>query len=168
MTELKKSVSVSLIANGQSSPVNAPYPALQTMVSRRGRFWRSLVDRVCIERRAVRSTCSGCRVIRCFKGASNFLDCLSRYLSKLLTVSALFPEFRVVTMRVRHSNVGREDINSSISRQHMANPRPLCLCQHIKSNILLLSSSPVCSSDKNITVLFIILWMKVAGFVHCD
>ena len=36
--------------------------------------------------------------------------------------------------RVRHSNVGREDMNSLISRQHIANPRPLTARQDIDSN----------------------------------
>ena len=40
-------------------------------------------------------------------------------------MSSLFLESRVVITRVRHSNVGREDMNSFISRQHIANPRPL-------------------------------------------
>ena len=133
MSEVKKSVNVSMIALGQSMPVNPPYPALQMMASRRGKFLKSLVDRFCTERSDVRSTCSGWRDIRCFKGASSSFDCLSRCRSRRLTVSSLFLESRVVIIRVRHSNVGREDINSLISRQHIANPRPLLQCQHIVS-----------------------------------
>lgn len=125
MSEVKKSVSVSFIALGQSIPVNPPYPALQMMVSRRGRFFKSLVDRVCTERSEVRSTCSGWRNTRWSKGASSSFDCLSRCRSRRRTVSSLFVKSRVVMMRVRHSYVGREDINSLISRQHIAKPRPL-------------------------------------------
>ena len=60
-------------------------------------------------------------------------------------MSPLFVEFRVVMMMVRHSNVGREDINSSISRQHVANPSPLrCTArQHVQLGFLLVAN-PTC------------------------
>ena len=45
-------------------------------------------------------------------------------------MSSLFLESRVVIIRVRHSNVGRDDINSLISRQQIAKPRPL---QHVNT-----------------------------------
>ena len=35
-------------------------------------------------------------------------------------------------------------------------------------NLFVLSTSPIYSSNKHITVLFIIFWMKVAGLVHCN
>ena len=70
-------------------------------------------------------------------------------------------------MRVRHSKAGREDMNSSISRQHMAKPRPLLYISAHQINLLLPSTSPICSGDKHIIVLFIIFWMEVAGLVHC-
>ena len=53
-------------------------------------------------------------------------------------MSLLLLESRVVMMRVRHSKVGRKDVNSLISRQHIANPRPLnCPAfQHLDFEVL--------------------------------
>lgn len=138
-------------------PVNPPYPALQMMVSRRGRFRSSLVDKVCTERRDVRSTCSGWRDIRFFNGASNSLLCLSRYRARRLTVSSLFLESRVVMMRVRHSKAGREDMNSSISRQHIAKPRPLCWL-HVSMSIRIPNFASLTCSPR---------WQAHNCAVHC-
>lgn len=73
-------------------------------------------------------------------------------------VSLLFRESRVVGMRVRHWKDGRVETNSSINRQHVPKPRPLVAVNlsHLRNAMI----SPICTSDKYIAVLVIVLRMK--------
>lgn len=96
------------------------------MASRRGSEMRRVSDRVRTEQREVRSSCSGWNVIRVSRGAFSRLARFCRCKRRRKRASSLLLVSRAVKIRVRDWDCGRISRNSSVRRQQVAKPRPLC------------------------------------------
>ena len=126
------------------TPMIPPYPAFNMTTSSLGSWARSFSDSAWTERSDVRSSSSDWNVMRDSPPPLVRSGFWERCSASLVSVSFALFSSRVVIMRWRRRDHGWVAMNSSISRQHIENPRPLRKKVRVRS-LWLLWSRLACS-----------------------